>query len=144
MMASSILHLCEQYEKKTVWYQLERHMDTELLTRCKDLDDARHDTASRADLKRRKLWGAAYTIRGMDVPDMSDEIVELLVELAFLSILPAYRNLTLMTYSTALQSMSDDYKKYFAHMVKLARRLDTHGDDELATDEDWIAWMESM
>lgn len=119
-------------------------MDMELVTRCQELDNARHDVASRADLRRRKLWGAAYTIRSMDLPDMSDEVAELLIELAFLSILPAYRHLTLMTYSTALQSMPEEYKRYFAHLVRLARRLDTHGDDELATDEDWIAWIESM
>lgn len=119
-------------------------MDMELITRCQDLEDARRDVASRADLKRMKLWGAAYTIRSMDLPDMSDEIAELLIELAFLSILPAYRHLTLLTYSTVLQSMSDEYKRYFTHLVKLARRLDTHGDDELATDEDWIAWIETM
>lgn len=116
----------------------------DLLSRCNDLDDARHDTASRADMKRRKMWGAAYTIRNTDVPHMNDEEVELLAELAFLSILPAYRHVTLMTYSTTLQHVSDEYKRYFTHLVKLAQRLDTHGTDELATDKDWIAWMESM
>jgi hypothetical protein len=119
-------------------------MDTELLTRCTELDDARHDTKSRADLKRKKLWGTAYTIRSMDIPLMKNEEVEVLAELAFLSVLPAYRHITLMTYSTALQTMSDEYKTYFTHLVKLARRLDTHGDSEIATDEDWIAWIESM
>lgn len=116
----------------------------ELVIRCIDLDDARHDAASRADIRRRKLWASAYAIRRMDVPDMTDKEVEILTELAFLFILPAYRQLTVMTYSKALQSMSDDYQRYFTHLVNLARRLDTHGDDQLATDEDWISWIESM
>ena len=119
-------------------------MDVELVTRCNDLDDARHDAASRADLRRRKMWASAYAIRITDVPDMTNKEAQILTELAFLSILPAYRDHILITYSTALQSMSDDYKRYFTHIYKLARMLDTHGDDQLATDEDWIAWIESM
>lgn len=116
----------------------------DLLSWCNDLDDARRDTASRAYIKRKKLWGAAYAIRDMDVPLMTDAEVEALTELAFLSILPTYRHLALVTYSTTLQNVADEYKRFFAHLFQLARRLDTHGDDDVATDEDWIAWIETM
>lgn len=119
-------------------------MDRELLARCNDLDDARDDTRCRADMRRKKLWAAAYALRGMDVPHMVDEEVDVFAELAFLSMLPAYRHVTLVAYSTSLQHVSDEHKRYFAHLVKLANRMDTHGDDELATDADWHAWMESM
>lgn len=119
-------------------------MNVELLSRCNDLDDARHDTASRVNMKRKKMWGAAYAMRYMDVPHMDDNEVEFLAELAFLSIFPAYRHITLMTASTALQHASDEYREYFTHLVQLAQRLDRHSMNELATDEDWIAWIESM
>tara|TARA_X000000368_G_scaffold357604_1_gene300064 strand:- start:1010 stop:1237 length:228 start_codon:yes stop_codon:yes gene_type:complete len=75
---------------------------------------------------------------------MTDKEVEVLAELALLSILPAYRHITLRTYSTALQYIAPDYKEYFGSLVSLVRRLDTYCDNDLATDEDWIAWMESM
>lgn len=119
----------------------------ELVTRCNDLDDARHDAVSRADLRRRKLWVASYTIRSIDVPDMTTEEVELFTELAFLSTLPAYRRITLTTYSTAAvvtYSMSDGYKKYFNDILNVARLLDAHGDVQLATNEDWNAWIASV
>jgi len=119
-------------------------MDTELLSRCKDLDDARDGTASRADAKLKRMWGAAYAIRSRYVPLMTDDEVEALTELAFLSTIPAYRHITLMTYTTSLMNLTPVYKTYFAHLVNLARRLDKHGDDELATGEDWIAWMGSL
>jgi hypothetical protein len=119
-------------------------MDKELFRKCIDLDDARHDTMSRVNIRRRKLWAAAYALCKTDVPRMTDEDVEVFTELAYLSIIPAYRHITLMTYSTALQHVPHDYKEYFAHLVMFVRRLDTHGDHDLATDEDWLAWMESM
>lgn len=119
-------------------------MDTELLSRCNDNTDARHDTASRVDLRRRKLWAVAYVLRSTDVPHMTDEEVEVLTELAFLFILPAYRHITLMTYQTVIDNLTPEYKTYVAQLVKLRHRLDAHGHDELATDEDWVAWMESM
>lgn len=119
-------------------------MDRELIHRCNDLDDARHDTMSRMDIRRKKLWAAAHLLRKTDVPRMTDRELEVLTELAFLSIFPAYRHITLITYSTALQNMAPDYKEYFAHLVCFVRRLDTHSDRDLATDKDWIAWMESM
>lgn len=119
-------------------------MDFELVQRCNELDGVRHDTMARADMKRKKLWGAAYSMRNDDVPCMTDNDVEVLVELVYLSILPAYRHITLLTYSTTLQSLPPDYKEYFTHLVTLARCLDTHGDCEIATDEDWVAWIDSM
>lgn len=119
-------------------------MDTELFRRCNDLDDARQDTVSRMDIRRKKLWATAYTTRSTDVPRMTDDEVEFLTELAFLCILPAYRHITLTTHSTVLQTIPPDYKEYFAHLVCFVRRLDTHGVRDLATDKDWIAWMESM
>lgn len=119
-------------------------MDAELIRRCNDLDHARHDTVSRMHMRRKKLWTVAYTMRNTDVPRMTDDEVEVLTELAFLSIIPAYRHITLMTYSTALQDITPDYKEYFAQLVCFVRRLDTHGERDLATDKDWIAWMETM
>lgn len=119
-------------------------MEIELLHRCNELDDAHHDAMSRADVRRQKMWSAAYMIRDNHMPHMATESVEILTELAFLSILPAYQNITRTLYSTSLQTLPSDYKEYFSNLVHLARRLDTHGSEDLATDEDWRAWMDAM
>tara|TARA_B110001450_G_scaffold20042_1_gene18250 strand:+ start:845 stop:1204 length:360 start_codon:yes stop_codon:yes gene_type:complete len=119
-------------------------MDTELRLRWQEMDNASSVAKSRADLKRKKLWVAAYMIRNTDVPKMTNDQVELLSGLAFFVILPAYHHTTIETYSIALQKMPLEYQRYFAQLVNLARRLDKHGDEGLAKDVDWIAWMESM
>ena len=98
----------------------------------------------RSDMKIKKLWAAGHALRASDVPDMSDSHLEVLTELSYLSILPAYRHITIQAYTTVLQKFPTTYKSFFARMVNLARRLDTHGSEELATDDDWEAWIESM
>ena len=119
-------------------------MELELVQRCCDLNAMHDHTVARADLKMKKLWYAAYAMRSTDVPEMPDAHLHFLIELSYLTTLPAFRYVSLHAYETVLQRVPRTYRTLFVHMVKLAKHLKDHGAEELATDSDWEEWIESM
>tara|TARA_B110001450_G_scaffold255469_1_gene283112 strand:+ start:31140 stop:31499 length:360 start_codon:yes stop_codon:yes gene_type:complete len=119
-------------------------MDVELIRRCKELHSAHHGTVLCANIRRMKLWVSAYEIRRQIAPHVQNGEVEILTELAYLSVLPAYRHISIVMHATVLQSLTSSSKNFFTCVVKLARRLDTHGMGDIATDADWLAWIDSM
>ena len=122
----------------------QKEMENELRERCINDSLTDLDMAHRANLKRQMLWSASYKLHSIEVPTMNTTELEMLTELAFLSRLPSYRHITLLAHANVLQELPDAHKRFFSHIVRLAERLDAHGNDDLATDVDWEEWIESM
>ena len=121
-------------------------MECELARACADRDAARADTEARVDMKHKKLWAVSHALRAEDTPDMTDEERAALVELAYLSVFPLYRNVPLLTVPEVIFTANTvpAYRQYFRRIVRLAHELDSHGDRELATDADWEAWIAAL
>lgn len=120
-------------------------MDSELDSVCRMLDRVRHDATTRANVRRAKLRSVAFTLRKSEVPDMPDSTVEVLASLAYLTGLSAYHHdLAFFTHASVLQSMSCDYRRFLAFMMSVADQLDAYSECDIATDEDWKSWIESM
>lgn len=119
-------------------------MEVELVNHCCDLDAARAASKTECDLRMCKLWYAAYALRSRYVPEMPDTHVESITELSYLATLPAFRHIAMREYTSVIQWAPKTYQTLFARMVALAKHLNTHGTEQIATDEDWETWFESM
>lgn len=118
-------------------------MEQSIVQHCSQLDTVCTTVEMRIYMKIKTLCAVAHAVRATDVPDMINAHLEVLTELSYLTTIPMYRD-TIQTHIAVLQRSDERYKTFYTHMVKLARKLANLESDELASDEDWEAWIHSM
>ena len=98
----------------------------------------------RARLRRWTIWSAARILRDADMPHMSDETLDTLTELAYMSVFPMLCDVPRVAYRGPIARASSELRLFFSRLLGIAKKSLDWGYTELATDTDWSEWIDSM
>ena len=103
--------------------------------------DTRIAEATHAHLKKKKIWAVAYVLREQEIPRMIDYDFKILTRLAFLTSFPMFSSIVT---TKALCKLPQDFRNFYYIVSDVAKYCDNYPLNDLATDDDWNEWIDSM
>lgn len=119
-------------------------MADDLVTTWSERDTATVALDHTARLRRWTIWNAARLLRDTDLPHMRDETLDMLTELAYMSIFPMLCEAPRSAYAGPISRASADVRLFFSRLLGIAKKSLAWGYDDIATDRDWEEWIDSM
>ena len=121
-------------------------MVTELIEALEENNDRQVEEMNEGTILRRIIVSAASQLAGDVKTQIRPEYLEHLIDLAFYACLPAHRETFITEADATLASMPNDYRMFLLRLMSVGTRYKAgiHGTSDLATDEDWQTFIESL
>jgi hypothetical protein len=116
----------------------------DLVDVCSERDAATAALDHTARLRRWTIWNAARLLRDVDMPHMRDDTLDMLTELAYMSVFPMLCEAPRLAYTGPISRASAEVRLFFSRLLGIAKKSLAWGHDDLATDRDWEEWIDSM
>ena len=116
----------------------------EVLRRAHEHDTQIRDASIYATQRLAQLWSFARKLRDRRAPTVQDHVLEILVELAYCRTFPLFRSETSVAMAKLFEIAGTGVTYLATRLAWVAENMDGIGEELLATEDDWVAWMEAL